>query len=133
MAGFSDYLEKALLEHAFGSDDYTPAANHYVSLHTADPTDDGSGAEVSGNNYSRVEIANNQTTWSEAVNGTLSNAIAIEFPVPSGSWGTVTHFGIWDASTNGNLLAYGALTASKTPGSGDDVSFGIGDLNISLD
>lgn len=103
----------------------------YVALYTAAPTDAGGGTEVSGNNYSRVQTAG--ADWAAASSGASSNANAITFPTPSGSWGTVTHFGIFDAATNGNLLWWGALGASKTPGSGDSASFAAGALDLTDD
>ena len=54
-------------------------------------------------------------------------------PNTTSGWGTVTHFGIFDASTNGNLLYWGALTASKTVAVGDSVSFGAGALVVTED
>jgi len=59
------------------------------------------------------------TTASSGTGGVTSNNGSITFPSPSASWGTVTHFGIWDASTGGNLLFHGALTTSKTINNGD--------------
>jgi hypothetical protein len=103
----------------------------YVGLYTAAPTDAGGGTEVSGNNYARVATAG--ADWAAASGGATSNANAITFPTPSGSWGTVTHFGIFDASTAGNLLWWGLLTTSKTIGSGDSASFAAGALDLTDD
>jgi hypothetical protein len=63
----------------------------------------------------------------------MSNDVAITFPTASASWGTVTHFGVFDASTAGNLLYWGALSVSKAVGSGDTASFAIGELDVTLD
>lgn len=57
----------------------------------------------------------------------------ITFPQASGSWGTITHFGIFDAATSGNLLMHGALSASKTVGANDTFLFAAGDLNLRLE
>lgn len=134
MAGsFSNYLELELLDHVFGAAAYSAPATLYVALFTATPSDAGGGTEVSGNNYSRVSVTNNSTNFPAASSGAKSNGAAITFPQASGSWGVVTQFGIFDASTSGNLLVWGDLTASKTVDSGDTVSFAIGDLDITLD
>lgn len=130
---FSNYLELELLDHVFGAASFSAPASVFFSLHTADPTDDGSGTEVSGNNYARKSETNNKTTWTVAASGALSNDIVITFATPSGPWGTVTHFGIWDASTGGNLLAHGALDASRAPDDGDTVRFSANALDITLD
>ena len=63
---------------------------------------------------------------------TASNSSAIEFPTAGNSWGTITHFAILDASTSGNLLYHGALTASKSITTGDIFRVPSGDLDITL-
>lgn len=124
----SNYLENALLDHMLGGPDYTRPATVYFALYTTGPTDAGGGTEVSGGNYSRVAVTNNATNFPAASGGSKSNGTAIIFPTPSGSWGTVTHWGVFDASSGGNLLRYGALTVTKTVDPGDQVSFPPGDL-----
>ncbi|MBM3616646.1 MAG: hypothetical protein FJX28_14855 [Alphaproteobacteria bacterium] len=64
---------------------------------------------------------------------TASNNAAIEFPTASGSWGTITHVAVFDASTSGNMIAYASLTASKTIDTGDVLRVPAGDLDITLD
>jgi len=131
MGSFSDYWENKILDHIFGKTSYTPATI-YVGLSTADPLDDASGlAEPSGNGYARVQTA--ASDWNVATNGTVDNANDITFPEATGSWGTITHFALFDAATGGNILAHGALSASKTIGSGDTAKFDVGGLDVSLD
>src|SRR5262245_1520988 len=116
MSQMSDYLEVELRKHIFRTGSFTKPSALYVSLHTADPTDAGTGTEVSGGSYARVQRDPLDANWTaaSATNGLTDNAAAITFPSPTANWGTVTHFGIWDASTSGNLICYGALTVSKT-------------------
>jgi len=115
MSAMSDYLENKFLDHFLGTTSTSAPAAVYVSLHTADPTDAGTGAEISGNGYARQSMA-----FSAASSGTASNSGSVEFPAASGgNWGTITHIGIWDASTAGNLLFHAALTASKVINEGD--------------
>ncbi len=131
MGSFSDHWENEILDHLFGKGSYTPPTI-YVGLSTADPGDDGTGlSEPSGNGYARVATA--AADWSAASGGALDNANAIEFAEATGSWGTVTHFALFDAATSGNLLAHGSLTPSKTIASGDTARFQAGDLDVSLD
>lgn len=129
MAGASDYLENELLDHILSVGSYT-APTIYVGLYTAAPSDAGGGTEVSGGSYARVDAS---SAFGAASGGSSANTGAITFPEATGSWGTVTHYGIFDASTSGNLLIWGALDASKAVASGDTVSFAIGDLTITLD
>lgn len=102
-------------------------ANHYISLHSADPGLTGA-SELSGNGYARVAIAPGTGTWSApATNGSnreISNSGTITFPTATGSdWTAATYFGVWDASTTGNFIRGAALGASKTVQVGDTASF----------
>lgn len=128
MAGKSDYLENALLDHVLRNTAYTSPTTVYVGLYTAAPTDAGGGTEVSGGGYAR-EAA----TFGAASGGSISNSAIVDFGTTTGAWGTVTHFGIFDAETAGNLLYWDALTAEKVIGNGDPVSFPIGDLTVTED
>jgi hypothetical protein len=126
---FSNYLETELLDHVFANNAYTSPTTVYVSLHTANPDEDASGAEVStsGTGYARV-------AGSFSVSGnTATTTAAVEFATATASYGTVTHVGIWDASTGGNMLAYAALTSSKAIDTGDVFRIPTGDLDITLD
>lgn len=134
MGSFGNYLELEILDHIFGmgNRNYTPPSNIFVALSTADPTDDASGiAEPSGGAYARVSTA--YTDWDVAAAGALDNANAITFPEATASWGTITHFALYDALTGGNMLAHGSLTTSKSVSSGDTIQFAAGDLDVTLD
>jgi len=48
------------------------------------------------------------------------------------AWGTITHFGIFDALTTGNLLVHGALTTSKTIDTGDVFKIASGSLTVTF-
>lgn len=133
MPALSDYLENALLDHLLGGPDYTPAVTHYIALFTAAPTDAGGGTEVpSSNNYVRAAVTNNTINWPTSSSNSKANANVITFPTSSGSWGTITHFGIFDALSGGNLLAWAALTSSQAVGTGDTPDFAVGALQVSL-
>lgn len=126
MAGSkSDYLENKLLDHALGTTTFTKPSAVYVALYTAAPTDAGGGTEVSGNNYSRVAA-----TFSAASGGATANATDVIFPTPSGSWGTIVAFGLFDQSTTGNLLYWGDLTANQAVALNDTVQFLTGEIDI---
>jgi hypothetical protein len=100
----------------------------YVGLYTADPTDTGSGAtEISGNGYARKAVTFT-VTGNEA-----TNSGSIDFDAATGSWGTVSHIGIFDALTSGNLLFTGALTTSKGVTTGDILRLSAGELDITMD
>ena len=134
MSAMSDYLEDKLREYIFRGGTFTQPTNLYVALFTAAPSDSGGGTEVSGGSYARVQVACASGNWTEpdATGGAVNNTNAITFPTATGSWGTCTHFGIFDASSAGNLLFHGALTASKAVGSGDTISFAAGALVVTF-
>lgn len=126
MSAFSNYLENKVLDHVFGGNAYSAPGTLYLALYTSDPGDDNSGTECSGTSYARQTIAFTVT------NDTASNTSAVEFPTAGSSWGTITHVGILDALTSGNLLAHGALTASKVVAQGDVFRVPASDLDITL-
>jgi len=132
MGSFSNYLENKLLDHVFMKTAFSQPTYIYVALSTADPGEDGSGiSEPSGNGYARVQTSGDD--WNAAANGHIDNANDITFPEATGDWGTITHFALFDAATDGNMLAYGSLSQSKTIGSGDTAKFKAGDLDVTLD
>lgn len=125
---FSDTFETRVLTWVFTANAATRPTAWYLALFTTDPTDTGSGTEVSttGTAYARQSA-------SFTVSGdTASNSAAIEFPTATASYGTVTHVGIFDASTAGNLIAHAALTTSKAIDTGDVFRVPAGDLDITL-
>ncbi len=126
MAAFSDFLEGALLDATLRNTSYSSPATVYLALYTSNPGDDNSGTECSGTGYVRRSCAFSRT------NAVASNTSAVEFPTAGGSWGTITHFGVLDASSSGNLLYHGALTASKAIATGDIFRVPAGDLDITL-
>ena len=130
MAGFTDYLEDKVLDHVFGGTSYTAPGTLYVGLFTAAPSDTGGGTEVSGGSYARKSMPD--MTISGTSPTTATNGAAVEFVTATGSWGTVTHVGIFDALSSGNLLCWAALSASKVVASGDVIRFDQGDLDVTL-
>lgn len=124
MAAASDYLEAALLDATLRATSYTSPSTVYLALYTSDPGDDNSGTECSGTGYARQSVAFSRS------GATASNSAAVEFPTAGGAWGTITHFGVLDAATSGNLLYHGALTTSRAITSGDIFRVPTGDLDI---
>jgi hypothetical protein len=127
MAEMSNYLENALINATLRNTSYTSPTTVYVALYTSDPTDADSGTECSGTSYARQAV-----TFGAPSNGVSTNSAAVEFPQAGGSWGTITHIGIRDASTSGNLLYHTALDASKTIETGDVFKIATGSLSVTL-
>lgn len=121
----SDYLENKLLDAVLRNTAFTSPTTVYIGLSTGSFGDDNSGTELTGNNYSRVSIA-----FDAASGGTTDNTSNVEFAAATGSWGSVSHYGLFDASSSGNLLIHGAFTAAKTIASGDILRINAGELDI---
>lgn len=144
MAALTDYLENKIVDWLLRGQSYTPPATVYIGLLTAAPSDSSGGTEVSGGSYARVAVTAATTSWnntqgnttgaSTGTDGTTENAITVTFPAPTANWGSVTHFGFYDASTSGNLLIQAALTTPKTINNGDAApSFAVGALSVQID
>ena len=144
MAGFTNYLEDKIINHLFGDDTGASGADHftapttwYVGLQTAAPSDSAAGTEVSGGAYARQSVA-----WTLASGGTAeaSNTASLTWASATTDWGTVTHAGVYDALTGGNLVAFETLTKTdfstanpKVVNTGDIFKIDAGNLKIQLD
>ena len=127
MSEMSNYLETKILDYVLrDTADWAPATV-YLALHTANPDEDGSGAEVSGGSYARQACAFDAT---HATGGNTANTSAESFTGMPAC--TVSHIGIWDHASAGNLLFYTDVTASKTVGSGDTISVAAGAVTVTL-
>lgn len=121
----TNYLEAALINHLLRNNAYTSVATVYLALFTDDPTDAGTGTEVSGGSYIRKSIA-----FSAASARTITNSADVTFTQASAPWGTVSHYGIMDAESAGNMLFHGDFTASKVIGTGDTAKVLAGEVDI---
>lgn len=132
MANMSDYLESALGDHIFRTSTFSKPSAIYVALFTVSPGDDNSGTEVSGGSYARVQVTQLNSSWN-ASGGVYTNNNDITFPAPTANWGTVVAFAIYDASSGGNMLIWGTLTANKVINSGDATpKFSAGTLQVTF-
>ena len=133
MGAATDYLEDELLDHVLGAAAYSAPATVYIGLATG-VTDAGVvTGEPSTGSYARVAVTNNSTNFPAASGGSKSNGTKISFPEATGDWGAMTHVFISDADSGGNVLLYSELTDSKAVGTGDTVSFAIGNLVFTMD
>jgi hypothetical protein len=124
MSGLSNYLENKLLDHVLRNVSYTPVTTVYLALYAGSPTDASSGG-------SEVAVTRQAITFGAASSGTVSNSSSISFASMPAV--TVTHVGVFDASTGGNLLIHGALASSVIAASGDTFTIAVNDLDITLD
>ena len=129
MAALSDHAEKLLLDWLMTTGSATRPTAWYVGLFTAAPSDSGGGTEVSGSGYAREAVT---FAAASTPGGTTSNTGDVSFTAAGGDWGTITHIGIFDASTSGNLLWHGAMTASKVVNDGDTLQFSTGNIDLTI-
>ena len=127
MAEMSNFLENALINATLRNTTYTSVATVYVSLWTSNPTDAGSGTEVSGGSYARTSV-----TFAAPSNGVTTNNADVTFPTATASWGTVGWIGINDSLSGGNLLYHTALDTAKAIDSGDIFKIATGNLSVTL-
>ncbi len=128
----TNYLETKVLQFLLNNNagSLSAPSTVYLALFTADPTETGSLSNeigTSGTGYARQSVS---FTTSNNASANTSN---IEFPAAQSSWGTITHIGIMDASTSGNMLFHGALTVSKTIDTNDIFRINAGDLDVTID
>lgn len=125
---FVNAFETTVLQWSLTTGSVTRPTTWYVGLFTSDPTDTGAaGNEVSGGSYARTAVTFSVT------GDTASNTAAVEFPAATATWGSVTHIGVHDASSGGNMLVHAALSTAKTIADGDVFRIPTGDLDITLD
>lgn len=127
MSKMSNYLENALVNATLRGTAYTAPTTVYLALYRSDPTDANVGLEVTGGSYARVAA-----TFAIPADGATSLSAGVTFPQATVGWGIVTHVGVVDALTGGNLLYHTALTNSRDVLSGDSIGFLAGQIPITL-
>ena len=124
----TNYLETALLNHVLRNVSYTSPTLPYVALYTVAPSEAGGGTEVIGGGYARQAV-----TFTAPAPDSVSNSTDVTFPIASADWGTIVAFGIFDASTGGNLLYFANLTVARDVLQNDQLRFPTGQLICSED
>lgn len=125
-----DAAANAILDRLLGDTAGPVGATAYIGLMTTAPAADGSGVvEPVGNAYARVAVPNNPAQWPAAVARIKQHANDITFPPATGTWGTVTHVGVFDAPSGGNLRIFDALTTARLIVNTDQYRFLAGGVN----
>ncbi|NBW18290.1 MAG: hypothetical protein EBR82_60985 [Caulobacteraceae bacterium] len=121
----ANYLENKVLDKVFRNTDFT-VSGAWVRLHTGDPGEDGTA------NGATETTRKSATFGSAASSGSISTTADMTWTsYPAAE--TITHISLWDASTAGNALWKGALTASRTLAIGNTFTISSGSLTITLD
>jgi hypothetical protein len=130
MSAFSNYLENEILDWVNGGAFPTQPSATWVQLFNGSPTEAGGGGTAL---YSRVPVYAGGWTTTTGATATITNTTAITITPSASSATSATDFGIFDNSTDGNLLFLGALATSKTIAIGDEVKFNAFSLTIRID
>ena len=117
MSQASNYLESDIIT------TYFRTGTIKVGLHTGAPGEAGTSSEVSAGGYARQVI-----TFGADTDGVSTNDSAPTFTATA-SWGTVTHYTIWNGT---DCVAYGTLDNSRAIGDGDSYTFEVGALTVTV-
>ncbi len=132
--GATNATEAAILDHIVSNATYTPPSSFWVALSTTTPTATGTNfTEPGGGSYARVEI--DAADWAAASGGAPSSVATsslVQFPEATGSWGSITHVGLYSLSSGGTLSYWGALTTPRSVTTGQQPQFAIGDLVLQV-
>lgn len=107
-------------------------AEYYIGLSSSEPSTDGTcegEPSTAGTNYSRVKLS----SLSEPDKGVVKNNEAISFEESIAAWGLMTHYVVYDAKEDGNLLFYGALSISRNVEPNTIITIKAGELSIALE
>ena len=139
MSGFVDSIEQKILNQFLQdpNTDFPGFATLWIALSTTTPTEAaGNFTEPSTGSYARVSTT--AADWGAATGtapATKSNTATKTFPTATADWSSgsdMTYFGLFDASTAGNLVAFGVLGTAKPVLNGDTASFAAGALVLKL-
>jgi len=131
MAEFTNYLEDALLDHAFseGVRNYTASTTLHVALTTSPIIDDGTGiTEPATGGYARQPV-----TFGASSGGTTSSSLQVDFTAVGAGMGTITGMAIMFQLSGGEMLCYDMDMTDTLINEGDTLRFAVGDIDISLD
>jgi len=134
MSDVSDFLEAKFLEITLKGAAAYNVATPYVAIYTSNPDEDNSGTECSYVGYARQAGTFGTITDDVATDAkTVSTTLEVNYPILVGSDITVTHVGIFDALTSGNLLYYTVLDTAKSVQTDDVLSFAAGEVTVKID
>lgn len=110
----------------------TPAlpSEYYIGLSSTAPNISGGNVTepLSNSGYKRVKLEN----LSEPADGVITNEQAISFDESTANWGTMSHFVIYDALEDGNLLMYDTLSTPRNVEAATIVTIKANSLTLTL-
>lgn len=135
MTEFTDYLEKALLDHAFAESAMTAPTNHYIHLLSTTPTDAldqvGQLTPISGGTYAPASIGFDAATGTNPT--TVDNTAAHTWTNTATTPWSIRAIAISNGTpTASNVLCYTSITLA-TINQSEKIQFAAGDIDIQLD
>lgn len=113
-SGISQAYRQKLLDHLLINTALSQPSSLWVGLYTTAPSATGGGTEASYTNYARVQC--DDWTGATAANPSVCyNASAVTF-ASAGSSATILAFGVFSASSAGDMIAYGSASGSVSSG-----------------
>lgn len=122
--GLSATVANAFLNALCRNVTWTQPTAVWIKLHVADPG--AAGATSPAGNTTRIQA----TFGTGAAGGAISNTVAVAWTSVSTAE-DYTHFSAWDASTAGNFLFSGTITANPVA-VGDNFTIPIGDCDVTV-
>jgi len=146
MTGMSDFTEDELIKAFFRNGDLTTVPVMAVALLTTPAIDSdsgvftaGTGVEVIGGGYQRVDHPPLDSNWSASAggDGTTFNLGLITFPKATANWGlpNVVAFALVDniGIDLGNMYYHGMLGTPKPIDTDDTAEFPVGGMVVTFD
>lgn len=125
----TNYGEQKILDHILRNTAF-PSVNPYLALFKSNPGEGGIvSGEVSGGGYVRQPVVFSEIS-SE---GEMKNSAVVTFPEATDAWGLITHWGIMDSQSGGNMILYGDVDEAKQVGKSDLIKFNQGNLTVTID
>lgn len=105
-------------------------STYYIGLSTTTPNIDGTGISEppTSAGYSRMALG----SVTSPVNGVVTNGSSIAWSNSTDSWGTITHFVIFDSETDGSPLVFGELSSPRVIEESTSIVIKSGALSLSL-
>lgn len=102
----------------------------YLALYATNPTDADTGTEVSYAGYQRQAVTFGTPQLSGGA-ATISNSAQLQFGVVPSASGSIAYAGLKTAQTGGDLIYYGALSATYQMNQGVQPIVPVGALIVS--
>jgi len=126
------WLQNAIFSHFFRNAPVVSPSQIFLALFRTDPTIQDIGVEITYPEYNR-QLASFTAPADSAGFSVIRNITTIRFPIPSVNIGAVPFFGLRDAQTGGNLLAFSPWSIAREISAGMEFSVDPGLLEVGID